>query len=146
MHVSTDAKLSTPSVDITAQLKSRIEWWFVHGRYTSRSLDDRYFMVSVFRGEVPDRAGIPTSGYSALVSCLDSRDGTQSASSRVDRTILDVINRPPALREIDPFSHDVVLDEIRRYGLPREFSCPGESPSLSTMPLDFEWADLRLAS
>lgn len=146
MRVICDADLRTQHIDVSARLKSKIEWWFAHGRFSGNRIDEHYFMVGVFRAEIPDAAGRPVSAYTGLISVLDRRSGVHHSSSRVDRVALDAIGRPWALRIIDPVSPDVVLDEFRRFGLPREFDYPAEAPVLRGAPFDFQWADLKLAS
>lgn len=146
MRASRDGDPQTYDVDVSARLKSKVEWWFVHGRFSGDRIDEQFFMVSIFRAEIPGASGCPVSAYSALVSVLDARSGVQQSSSRVDQTALDAISRPETARKIDPFTPAVVLDEFRRFGLPREFECPGEAPVLCGAPFDFQWADLKLAS
>jgi geranylgeranyl diphosphate synthase type I len=146
MHANRDVDLRTGDVDVSARLKAKIEWWFVHGRFSGNRVDEQFFMVSVFRAEIPNATGCTVNAYSALISVLDARAGAQYSSIRVDRAVLDAINRPETARRIDPFSPCVVLDEFRRFGLPREFECPDEAPVLCGAPLNFQWADLKLAS
>ncbi|MBI3678733.1 MAG: polyprenyl synthetase family protein [Proteobacteria bacterium] len=146
MRAIAEAELRTQTIDICARLKSKIEWWFVHGRYSGTSIDQQFFMVSIFRAEIPDANGRPISAYSALISVLDARTGVQHSSSSVDRAALRAIEEPDTARKIDPFTPSVVLDEFRRFGLPREFECPQTPPLLRSAPFDFQWADLKLAS
>jgi hypothetical protein len=133
------------SVDVSGELDSKIEWWLVHGRLAGDRLDEQSFMVSLFRAEIPDQTGRPVSAYSALISVLDARTGVQTTSSRVDQTALDALSRPDAARQIDQFSPEVVRDEFRRFGLPRELERPDAAPCLRAAPFDFQWSDLTLA-
>ena len=146
MRAIRDVDPRPQDVDVSAQLKSKIEWWFVHGRFSGERIDEQFFMVSIFRAEIPGAAGRPVSGYSALISVLDAQSRVQHSSSRVDRAVLDAITRPGTARKIDRFSPAVVLDEFRRFGLPKEFECPDEAPSLRGAPFNFRWADLEMAS
>ena len=132
--------------DEPSQPDSRIEWWFFHGRFCGEQVEERYFMASIFRIRLPDRNDQTIDGFSALISVLDPATGHQLTSSRVDRSIVGVLGRPDTDGGIDPFSPRVVADELRRYGVPREFDCPEAEPSFSGDPLTFHWGDLRLAS
>ncbi len=131
-------------IDESAQPESRLEWWFFHGRYCGPRTAARHFMVSLFRFQIPQTAGSPATAFSALISTLDPESGRQWTSTRVDHKILDALERPGDGRDVDPFAAAVVLDEVRRFGLPREFHCPPGEPSLQSSPLCFVWADLAL--
>jgi geranylgeranyl pyrophosphate synthase/predicted secreted hydrolase len=127
-----------------ARPDSKLEWWFLHGRFSSAT-DERHFMASLFRVELPCRAGRGGDGFSVLLSVLDRRTGEQRTSSRVDRRIAAAVRHPDAGRELDPFWAAPVLEELRDYGLPREFECPEAEPVLEVEPFRFQWADLRAA-
>ncbi len=103
-------------------------------------------MASLFRNLLPEPNRKSVNAFSALISVLDPATGRQSASSRVDRSLVEALGRPSADDGVDTFSPRVVTDELRQYGLPREFECPEAAPSLSGGPLAFHWADLRLTS
>lgn len=122
-------------MDESPRLDAKLEWWFVHGRFAGPEVDERYFMVSVFR---------TADGFLALTSVLNPLTGRQGTSSRVDARLLDLLRRPEAARSVDPYSPEVALEEIRAYGLPREFVCPDAAPVLGSAPLQFRWADLVL--
>ncbi len=123
--------------DEPSQPDCKIEWWFFHGRFSGEQVEERYFMASLFRTLLPDRNGPSADAFSALISVLDPATGRQSASSRVDRSLVEALSRPDA-------DGDAVAAELRRYGLPREFECPQAQPSLSRDPLCLHWGDLRL--
>jgi geranylgeranyl pyrophosphate synthase/predicted secreted hydrolase len=126
-------------------LESKVEWWFVHGRFAGPAVPERYFMFSLFRFKTPDADEQPVDAFAALLSMLDPRSGRQATSSRVDSRVLDALQRPATARAADPFSPDAVLEELRGCGLPREFQCPTETPVLESDRLEFRWADVVLA-
>jgi geranylgeranyl pyrophosphate synthase/predicted secreted hydrolase len=132
--------------DEPPQPDSKLEWWFFHGRFGGEQVAERYFMASVFRTRLADRNDHSADAFSALISVLDPTTGRQSALSRVDRSLVEALGRPNADDRVDPFSPRVVADELRQYGVPREFECPAAQPSFSSDPLSFDWGDLRLAS
>jgi geranylgeranyl diphosphate synthase type I len=132
--------------DEPAQPDSKLEWWFFHGRFCGEQVEERYFMASVFRTRLADRNGHSSDAFTALMSVLDPATRRQSASSRVDRSFVEALGRPNADGGVDPFTPRPVADELRQYGVPREFECPEAEPSLARDPLFFHWADLRLAS
>lgn len=101
-------------------------------------------MVSFFRFKVPDAEDRPVDAFSALVSVLDPRTGRQWTTSRVDAVLLDALRRPKTARAVDAQSPCAVLEELRAYGLPREFACPHDAPALGGAPLRFRWGDLTL--
>ncbi len=133
-------------IDEPARSDSKLEWWFVHGRFAAKQAEERYFMASLFRLRIRDPEGQPVTGFSALISVLDPGNGEQRTSSRVDRQIVAALRRQDAGPEVDPCASAAVLDEIREYGLPREFECPEAEPVLEARPLRFEWADLQLSA
>jgi geranylgeranyl pyrophosphate synthase/predicted secreted hydrolase len=124
---------------------SRLEWWFLHGRFSGPETGERFFMTSLFRFHVPGPQDPPRTAFSVLISILDPQTGRQWTSSRVDRALLDELRDRDDPRTIDPFAVPVVLDEIREYGLPREFECPAPSPVLQAEPFHFAWDDFVLA-
>lgn len=132
-------------MDESPRADSKLEWWFIHGRFSGVEVEERYFMASLFRSQIPDEDGQSAQVFSVLISILDPRSGRQWTSSRVDRRLLEAINTTDTTRRIDPFSPQVVLDELRACGLPREFESPATTPRLSGNPLSFEWGDLKLA-
>src|ERR1019366_4026760 len=121
---------------------SRIEWWFFHGRFGGEQVEERYFMASIFRTRLPDQNDQSIDGFSALTSVLDPATGHHMTYSRAYRSMVLALGRPGAEGGIDPFSPPVVPDELRRYGVPREFDCPQAEPSGSGVALLLHWGDL----
>jgi geranylgeranyl pyrophosphate synthase len=132
--------------DEPSQLDSKLEWWFFHGRFCGEQVEERYFMASVFRTRLAKGNDHSADAFSAVISVLDPAAGRQSDSMRVDRSLIGALKRPNTHDEVDPFSPRAVADELRQYGVPREFECSEAEPSLSGDPLTFHWGDLRLAS
>jgi geranylgeranyl pyrophosphate synthase len=81
-----------------------------------------------------------------LISVLDPATGRVLTSSRVDLSLVAALGRPSINSAVDPFSSRAVADELRQYGVPREFECPKAQPSLSGDPVSFHWGDFRIAS
>jgi geranylgeranyl pyrophosphate synthase/predicted secreted hydrolase len=129
------------SFEGSAHLDAKIEWWFIHGRFAGEEVEERYFLVSLFRLRLPDKA----SGFVALISVLDPRAARHSTSSRVDQSIVEMAGQPGVPGTVDPFSSPA-HDELQRFGLPREFECPAAVPEFCGDPLSVQWADLTLAS
>ncbi|MCX6622081.1 MAG: hypothetical protein NTY38_13625, partial [Acidobacteria bacterium] len=132
--------------DEPSQPAAKIEWWFFHGRFSGEQVEERYFMLSLFRTRQRDRNDRPVDTFSALISVLDPATGRQSVSSRVDRTLVAILGRPSPDGGADPLASRVAAEELRQYGLPHEFECPDGTPSLSGEPMSFRWGDLSLAS
>jgi len=120
-----------------------VEWWFVHGRLQGKGFRRRYFMVSLFRVRVPGaRRGPKPDVFAALISVFDPASGRQRVASLIDRRILGEFAAAPASFKLDPFCPAPVLDELRSYGLPREFEMPDTEPELTPSPFSCRWGDL----
>jgi geranylgeranyl pyrophosphate synthase/predicted secreted hydrolase len=131
-------------LDESPHPESKLEWWFVHGRFAAGTGSDRYFMVTVFRFQVPGPEHSSSDAFYVMISVLDAAGCRQYSSTRVDPRVLDALRKPDSARAVDPYSPEVALDELRSSGLPREFLCPESVPVLSSgLPhLHFRWADL----
>ena len=124
---------------------SDIEWWFIHGRLQGKSLGRRCFMVSLFRVRLPGRKTSPKAHvFAALISVLDPGTGKQRAASRIDRRLFQALAGEGISAKMDPHFSRPVLDELRDFGLPREFEMPASEPELSLEPFGCRWGDLRL--
>ncbi|MHB8731675.1 MAG: polyprenyl synthetase family protein [bacterium] len=131
-------------MDESPRASATLEWWFFHGRFAGAGVDERHFVVSLFRFEVPGADNRPADAFLALMSVLDPLTGRQRTSTRVDARVPPILHRRDAARPVDPYSPEASLEELRTYGLPREFTCPDDAPALRGDPLHFRWADLAL--
>jgi geranylgeranyl pyrophosphate synthase len=130
--------------DEPPQPDSKIEWGFFHGRFGGGEVAERYFMASVFRARLPGPDGRSADAFAALISVLDPVSGRQAASSRVDRRAVETLGWRGVPGGPGDLWQRLEADELRRFGIPREFECPAAEPSLSLGRLSFQWGNLRL--
>jgi len=122
-----------------------VEWWFVHGRFAGQDVDERCFMTSMFRFEIPGAHGRPVNAFAALMSVLCTRTGVQRTASWLSHGALEAFGRPFIVPRSDSFSPEFLLTELRSWGLPREFECPSAEPDVSAEALDIRWSSFRLS-
>ena len=127
--------------------ESPLEWWFVHGCFEGSHVEKRYFMISLFRHDVPrkSRASEPT--YSLLLSVLYGRSGRHETAHWVDPTLVNsLIHAPEETLQInlDRRFRDLYLQELRQYRSFRNVEFLSSEPRIKADPLHLQWKDFSL--
>jgi len=133
-----------PFFEEAPQPDAPVEWWFLHGWFAGQEMDERCFMASVFRFEIPGAHGRQVSAFAALISVLCTRTGVQQSSSWLSHSALEAFSRPFIVPRSDSFSPEFLLTELRGWGLPGEFECPAAEPEVSAEALDIRWSGFSL--
>jgi len=102
-------------------------------------------MFSLFRFRLATGCGQPLETCFSLVSVLDPATGRQRTSSRADRRVVAALRDEEAARALDPHSPAPVLEELRTFGLPREFESPAADPEFCQQPFSCHWEDLAIS-
>jgi predicted secreted hydrolase len=123
---------------------SPLEWWYVHGSMRNPAGLERYFMFSLFRFRVSGACGQPLEPCMAMLSLLDPAADCLRVSSRVDSVLLAVARDRVAAKALDPYLPAPALDELARFGFPREFETVGACPELRVEPFCCRWEDLAI--
>jgi predicted secreted hydrolase len=79
-----------------------------------------------------------------MLSLLDPAAGRLRVSSRVGSVLLAVARDGVAAKALDPFLPAAALDELARFGFPREFETVGAGPELCAEPFRCRWEDLAI--
>ena len=123
---------------------SPLQWWYVHGALRNPAGLERYFMFSLFRFHVSGACGQPLDPCLVMLSLLDPAAGCLRVASRVDNALLTVARDSVAAKALDPYLPAAALDELARFGFPREFETVGAGPELCSEPFCCRWEDLAI--
>ena len=128
---------------------NRLEWWFVHGRYSGRRVPERYFMLTLFRYSGPPRSRKDADAHSYIAAVLDPGTGRNETATWVDRRLVRWVLERRGVEysgNLDRLILDAFYEEVsRRRGL-RHFAVKRSPESIEADPLRLSWGDYSLRS
>lgn len=131
-------------VDERPQYQSRLEWWFVQGRYGGLDLESRYFMVSLFRHRL---GRLPRHGFTALLATLPAGAPRAAYRSLVDNQVATYFAGLGRRADFGGLDKALVRGSLRmlaQEGPPRPLEVFREPTKLEASGLDIAWADISL--
>jgi geranylgeranyl pyrophosphate synthase len=143
-QIITTGDAMVPAASEPAYPKTSLEWWFVHGSFRGAGTGCRYFMMSIFRYELPNGPD-PDCGYYVLLSILDPSTGQNFIISRGEQGVIDQLftkTSEPRSTNLDRDLLQTFIDETRAWGPPRPVTLERERPEVTLDPFSFHWIDL----
>ncbi len=119
-----------------------VEWWFVHGNFSTGQDIAGHFMLSFFRHAVNG-----SHGFSMLFRIEDSLHRDPFIVSRADPHVQELLVRSrEELQKTNLYGHllNVYFDEVDRYGFPSAQFASGSRAHCSDDGLSISWDDFYL--
>jgi hypothetical protein len=146
-QINTTGDAMAPAASEPAHPGTSIEWWFVHGSFRGAGTGCRYFMMSIFRYEIPSGPD-PDNGYYVLLSILDPSTGQNFIISRGEQGVLDQLFTEASgllSTNLDRDFLQTFIDETRAWGPPWPVTLEQERPEVTLDPFSFHWVDISFA-
>ncbi len=125
--------------------KNPIEWWFIHGSFEGARVSRRFFMVSIFRYEIPGARIPDNDGYYVIASFLDPVTGKNEVISRGERESISRIfarGKRKQSTNLDQGLMECYREELLSSGPPLPISLSEEKATVSPDPFSLSWGDI----
>ncbi|NMC61637.1 MAG: hypothetical protein GYA55_00565, partial [SAR324 cluster bacterium] len=125
-----------------------IEWWFVQGFFEGQSLPRCYFMTSMFRYHIFQKAKNPKTAHSLLVSVLDTRCQKHTVLSQIDRNMikcLKSVNDDFWKGDLDPLLVNTFIEELSAHGPIEPIRIENSAIRLKEDPFTISWEAFSLS-
>jgi geranylgeranyl pyrophosphate synthase len=134
-----------PAMNETVHPGNAIEWWFIHGSFESAQVSRRYFMVSIFRYDLPGSRITDNEGFYVIASFLDPVTGRNEVISRGERESIAKIFTRNEENPLTNLDHDLMAcyqEELLSFGPPLPISLAEEKATACPDPFSLSWGDI----
>lgn len=129
------------------QPHSKLEWWYIHGTFTSESKDIFSFMLSVFRHNI-EQINESDSSFSLISSVYNHQTNQNTVISKVDLRFFNDFIETSSKDHSSNLHRQILenyIEEYRKHGPQKPIELSNTSPIICVSPFSLTWENVQLS-